>query len=101
VSALGVTRATSKGDQNYLIGTGPAATQVFNLSSDGLVTKSSGLDTTALGHDSLGTIMFKEENFQASSDVGEAVKPDGTQTEYTSGTTGADLAWLGKIRVDG
>jgi len=28
-----------KGDQNYLIATGSAATQVFNLSSDGLGNK--------------------------------------------------------------
>jgi len=49
--------------------------------------------------------MTAEENFQASSDsfvgVTEAVKPDGTQTEYTSGTTGAEFGLVGKNTVDG
>jgi len=42
--------------------------------------------------------MTAEENFQASSDsfVTEAVKPDGTQTEYTSGTTGAEFGLVGE-----
>jgi hypothetical protein len=31
--------AHETGDDNYLVGTGPAATQVFNLSSDGLGNK--------------------------------------------------------------
>jgi len=43
--------------------------------------------------------MTAEENFQASSDsfvgVTEAVKPDGTQTEYTS-TTGAEFGLVGE-----
>jgi len=34
--------------------------------------------------------------------VGVTAGPDGTQTEYTSGTTGAEFGLVGeKIRVDG
>jgi len=49
--------------------------------------------------------MTAEENFQASSDsfvgVTEAVKPDGTQTEYTSGTTGAEFGLVGEKNTGG
>jgi len=78
---------------------------VFNLSSDGLGNKIIGTGHNCSGGTTpWGTIMTAEENFQASSDsfVGVTEAPDGTQTEYTSGTTGAEFGLVGKkIRVDG
>ena len=75
-------KSYQKGDQNYLIATGPASTQVFNLSSDGLGNKIIGTAFNCSGGTSpWGTILTAEENFQGT--VTEAVKPDGTQTGYT------------------
>lgn len=90
-----------KGDQNYLIGTGLAATQVFNLSADGLGNKIIGTAYNCSGGTtSWGTIMSAEENFQGSSTffvgVTEEVKPDGTQTNYTAGTTGEKFGLVGE-----
>jgi secreted PhoX family phosphatase len=48
-------KSYQQGDQNYLIGTGPAATQVFPLSSDGLGNKIIGTAYNCSGwHQSLG-----------------------------------------------
>jgi len=63
------------------------------------VTKSIGTGHNCSGgHDSGEPSCW--ENFQASSEmfvgVTEAVKPDGTQTEYTSGTTGAEFGLVGE-----
>ena len=94
-------RSYQKGDQNYLFGTGPAATQVFNLSSDGLGDKIIGTGHNCSGGTTpWGTIMSAEENFQASSlffvGVTEPVQPNGTQTTYTEGTTGAEFGLVGE-----
>ncbi len=94
-------KSYQKGDQNYLIGTGPAATQVFNLSSDGLGNKIIGTGFNCSGGNTpWGTILSAEENFQASTNsfvgVTESVKPDGTQTEYIEGTTGAVFGQVGE-----
>jgi secreted PhoX family phosphatase len=94
-------KSYQKGDQNYLIGTGLAAAQVFNLSTDGLGNKIIGTGHNCSGGTTpWGTIMSAEENFQADSfffvGVTESVKPDGTQTGYTEGTTGAEFGWLEK-----
>ncbi len=76
------------GDQNYLLGTGPAATQVFNLSTDGLGDKIIGtLGNCSGGTTPWGTILSCEENFQADPSsfflgVTEGVKANGTQTGY-------------------
>jgi secreted PhoX family phosphatase len=90
-----------KGDNNYLIGTGPAAKEVFNLSSDGLGDKIIGTAyNCAGGITPWGTIFSAEENFQGNStffvSVTEAVKPDGTQLDYTEGTTGAEFGLVGE-----
>ncbi len=95
------TKSYQTGDQNYLIGTGPASTQVFNLSSDGLGNKIIGTAYNCSGGTTpWGTIMSAEENFQGSSlffvGVTEALKPDGTQTGYTSGTTGTEFGLVGE-----
>ncbi len=95
------TKSYQQGDQNYLIGTGPAATQVFNLSSDGLGNRIIGTGHNCSGGTTpWGTIMSAEENFQASTaffvGVQESVKPDGTQTGYITGTTGAEFGMVGE-----
>lgn len=94
-------KSYQKGDDNYLIGTGPGATQVFNLSSDGLGNKIIGTAYNCSGGTTpWGTILSGEENFQgsASSFVGvqELVNANGTQTSYIEGTTGAAFGLVGE-----
>ena len=90
------TRAHQAGDTNYLLGTGPAATQVFNLSTDGLGDKIIGtLGNCSGGTTPWGTILSCEENFQADASgfylgVTETVLPNGTQTGYLSAGTQTD-----------
>ncbi|AFY34306.1 PhoX family phosphatase [Calothrix sp. PCC 7507] len=86
-----------KGDQNYLIATGPAATQVFNISADGLGNKIIGTAYNCSGGTTpWGTILTAEENFQNTVGVTEAVKSNGTQTEYTDGSTGKTFGLVGE-----
>ncbi|BAY10776.1 PhoX family protein [Calothrix sp. NIES-2098] len=86
-----------KGDQNYLIATGPAATEVFNLSSDGLGNKIIGTAYNCSGGTTpWGTVLSAEENFQNQIGVTEAVKSDGTQTGYTDGSTGKTFGLVGE-----
>ncbi|MEB3180626.1 MAG: PhoX family phosphatase [Nostocaceae cyanobacterium] len=94
-------RSYQQGDDNYLIGTGPAATEVFNLSSDGLGNKIIGTAYNCSGGTTpWGTILSAEENFQGSEaffvGVTESVKPDGTQTDYSAGTSGAEFGLVGE-----
>jgi len=100
VTAWG-SKTYQKGDQNYLIGTGLAAAQVFPLSSDGLGNKIIGTGHNCSGGQTpWGTILSAEENFQASSTyfvgVTEPVKSDGTQIGYIEGTTGAEFGLVGE-----
>ncbi|MBW4576312.1 MAG: PhoX family phosphatase [Aphanothece sp. CMT-3BRIN-NPC111] len=95
------TLSYQRGDQNYLIGTGPAATQVFNLSTDGLGNKIIGTGYNCSGGTTpWGTILSAEENFQGSSTffvgVTEPVKPNGTQTGYNTGTVGQTFGLVGE-----
>jgi len=94
-------KSYQQGDENYLIGTGPAATSVFPLSSDGLGNRIIGTAYNCSGGTSpWGTILSAEENFQASSvffvGVTEPVNLDGTQTGYTPGTTGETFGLVGE-----
>lgn len=94
-------KSYQKGDDNYLIGTGPAASEVFPLSSDGLGNKIIGTAYNCSGGTTpWGTILSGEENFQgsASSFVGvqELVNANGTQTSYIQGTTGAAFGLVGE-----
>ncbi|MBW4454699.1 MAG: PhoX family phosphatase [Nostoc indistinguendum CM1-VF10] len=94
-------RSYQRGDNNYLIGTGPSATEVFPLSSDGLGNKIIGTGFNCSGGTTpWGTVLSAEENFQASPSsfvgVQELVKPNGTQTSYIEGTTGATFGLVGE-----
>jgi len=95
-------KSYQKGDRNYLIGTGTAAKDVFeSVNTDGLGRKIIGTGHNCSGGTtSWGTIMSAEENFQGSEEffvgVTEAVLPNGTQTEYTKGTTGAEFGMVGE-----
>lgn len=92
VTAWG-TRAHQIGDLNYLVGTGPAATEVFPLSVDTLGNRIIGtLANCSGGTTPWGTILSCEENFQADASafflgVTEGVLPNGTQTGYLSAGT--------------
>lgn len=100
-------KSYQQGDQNYLIGTGPAATQVFPVSSDGLGNRIIGTGHNCSGGTSpWGTILTAEENFQGGSPtatstsffvgVTENVTPNGTQSGYLAGTTGAEFGMVGE-----
>ncbi|KAB8334242.1 PhoX family phosphatase [Scytonema tolypothrichoides VB-61278] len=94
-------KSYQKGDDNYLISTGPAASEVFSLSSDGLGNKIIGTGFNCSGGTTpWGTILTAEENFQASTTffvgVQENVNPNGTQTGYIEGTTGAAFGLVGE-----
>ncbi len=84
-----------QGDNNYLQGTGPAAWEVFPLSSDGLGDRIIGTSYNCSGGTTpWGTILSAEENFQTS--VQEDVTPDGTQTDYAEGSVGAIFGLVGE-----
>ena len=93
---------TRQGDNNYLTGTGPAATQVFaQVNSDGLGNRIIGTAYNCSGGTSpWGTILSAEENFQGSEaffvGVQENVKPNGGQTSYAKGTTGEEFGLVGE-----
>lgn len=93
--------AHQQGDLNYLVGTGPAATDVFPLSSDGLGNKIIGTAFNCSGASTpWGTVLSAEENFQGSTaffvGVMEDVRPNGTQTGYIDGTTGKTFGQVGE-----
>lgn len=91
------------GDQNYLEGTGAAASEVFPLSSDGLGNRIIGTAFNCSGGTTpWGTILTAEENFQGT--VTEDVLPNGTQTGYdeesggfTFGLVGEKYGWMVEI----
>ena len=93
---------TRQGDNNYLTGTGPAATQVFaQVNSDGLGNRIVGTAYNCSGGTTAwGTILSAEENFQGSElffvGVQENVKPNGGQTGYAKGTTGEEFGLVGE-----
>ena len=85
-----------QGDNHYLIGTGPAATDVFEgVNSDGLGNKIIGTAFNCSGATTpWGTIMSGEENFQGGTTgdlpffmgVQEEVQPNGSQLDYLPNT---------------
>ena len=96
-------RAYQQGDQAYMIGTGPAATDVFEgVNADGLGNRIIGTGYNCAGNFTpWGTVLTAEENFQASPGaffvgVNEAVLPTGTQTGYVAGSTGQTFGLLGE-----
>lgn len=96
-------RSYQTGDNNFLVGTGPAATEVFPLSSDGLGNRIIGTAFNCSGGTTpWGTILTAEENFQGS--VTEGVLPNGTQTGYDDegigfafGLVGEKYGWMVEI----
>ncbi len=93
---------TRQGDNEYLTGTGPAATQVFaQVNSDGLGNRIIGTAYNCSGGTTpWGTILSAEENFQGSElffvGVQENVKSNGGQTGYPKGTTGEEFGLVGE-----
>jgi secreted PhoX family phosphatase len=93
---------TRQGDNNYLTGTGPAATEVFaQVNTDGLGNRIIGTAYNCSGGTSpWGTILSAEENFQGSEaffvGVQENVKPNGSQTSYAKGTIGEEFGLVGE-----
>ena len=85
-------RPHQQGDRRYLIGTGPAATDVMPHSSDGLGNRIIGTGFGCSGAlTPWGTVLSCEENFQGGAGaffvgVQENVLPDGTQTGYVVGS---------------
>jgi uncharacterized protein len=85
-------RPHQQGDRRYLVGTGPAATEVMPRSSDGLGNRIIGTGFGCSGAlTPWGTVLSCEENFQGGAGaffvgVQENVLPDGTQTGYVVGT---------------
>ena len=82
-----------QGDDNYLVGTGPAAWDVFErVNADGLGNKIIGTFANCSGAlTPWNTILSGEKNFQAVATAGlgigveEAVKPNGSQLAFPSG----------------
>ena len=93
---------TRQGDDKYLTGTGPAATEVFaQVNTDGLGNRIIGTAYNCSGGTTpWGTILSAEENFQGSElffvGVQENVKPNGGQTSYAKGTTGEEFGLVGE-----
>ena len=90
------------GDDHYLVGTGPAAADVFeDVNADGLGNRIIGTSFNCSGATTpWGTIMSAEENFQADTTffigVQEGVLPTGTQTGYVTGSSGAEFGQVGE-----
>lgn len=101
VTAWGA-RAHQIGDTDYLIGTGPAATDVFaRLSSDGLGNSVIGTAYSCAGTVTpWGTVLVGEESTAASSrrhlGVQNEMRRDGTQTDYILRTTGFSFGLVGE-----
>jgi secreted PhoX family phosphatase len=107
-----------QGDSNYLVGTGPAASDVFEkVNADGLGRKIIGTGFNCSGGVTpWGTVCAAEENFQGSVarfasgpnagkvdlansfyiGVQEAVKPNGSQTAYVAESVGAEFGLVGE-----
>jgi secreted PhoX family phosphatase len=95
-------RPHQQGDSNYLIGTGPAATDVFEgVNADSLGNRIIGTAFNCSGARSpWGTVLSAEENFQGSATffigVQEHVLPNGSQTGYIPGTSGTEFGLVGE-----
>lgn len=90
------------GDGNYLVGTGPAASEVFaGVNADGLGNRIIGtIANCSGGHTPWGTILSAEENFQGSAlffvGVQEICGANGTQFGYLANTAGNAFGMIGE-----
>jgi secreted PhoX family phosphatase len=97
-------RAHQRGDDRYLVGTGPAARDVFEaVNGDGLGNKIIGTAYNCSGATTpWGTILSGEENFQAEIARGlflgvtEAVDRDGVQIGYVDDSAGGEFGLVGE-----
>jgi uncharacterized protein len=91
-----------QGDSHFLIGTGPVATDVFEgVNADGLGNRIIGTAFNCSGaRIPWDTVLSAEENFQGSTTffigVQEGVLPNGSQTGYIPGTSGAEFGLVGE-----
>jgi secreted PhoX family phosphatase len=91
-----------QGDDNYLVGTGPAASDVFEgVNADGLGNRIIGTFANCSGASTpWNTIMSGEENFQFSTTAGlatgveEGVKPNGSQLAFPPGVSTSGMFGL-------
>jgi uncharacterized protein len=96
------TRSYQNGDRNFLIGTGPAAQDVFvNVNTDGLGNRIIGTGYSCSGGNTpWGTVLSCEENFQGSTaffiGVTEGVNANGSQTGYGAGFAGTEFGLVGE-----
>lgn len=89
-------RPHQQGNDEWLEGTGPAATDVFaGVDGDGLGNRIIGTNSNCSGGTTpWGTFVTAEENFQFT--VQEAVQPNGTQTGYVEGSPGETFGLVGE-----
>lgn len=91
-----------QGDRSFLVGTGPAATDVFEgVNADGLGNRIIGTAYNCSGaRTPWGTVLSAEENFHGNATffigVQEGVLPNGSQNGYITGTSGAEFGLLGE-----
>jgi secreted PhoX family phosphatase len=101
VTAWGA-RDHQQGDDRYLIGTGPAAAEVFQrVNADGLGNRIIGTFANCSGATTpWGTVLSAEENFHATRTlyigVQEGMLPNGSQQEYFPGSSGEEFGLVGE-----
>jgi secreted PhoX family phosphatase len=95
-------RDHQKGDDRYLIGTGPAAIEVFErVNADGLGNRIIGTFANCSGATTpWGTVLSAEENFHATKTlyvgVQEGMLPNGSQQDYFPGSSGEEFGLVGE-----
>jgi hypothetical protein len=95
-------RSHQQGDDNFLVGTGPAAADVFEeIDADGLGNRIIGTFANCSGAVTpWGTVLSAEENFHATQSlyigVQEGMLPNGSQQGYVDGSAGQAFGLVGE-----